>query len=211
MTWKQLFCVLVVGMTMRTTQLRSKRHSCFQLCAIKQKSYFQRKNHCHDLVIETDFFFGSSAKCFNVQRKLGCFQKQTMERYYWNRPREFLPERKQDSCHDNRVLVWHRLEQARMRTLGLSTAIPRPFTVTRFYTPQRPETRDDAQFPTLKRKQHAPPLATRFSYINLISPFNTLGKPTCGYYYTGDTDHRRKRLGFPAVDIVRTRAATAWF
>ena len=40
---------------------------------------------------------------------------------------------------------------------------------------------------------------------NDISPFFTLGKITCGYYYDRSTDHKKRFIGLPATDPVKWR------
>ena len=40
---------------------------------------------------------------------------------------------------------------------------------------------------------------------NKISPFYTLGKITCGYFYDRKTDHRRRTTGINPTDIVKWR------
>lgn len=43
------------------------------------------------------------------------------------------------------------------------------------------------------------------NYSNSYTPFYTLQKPTCGYRYSRDTDHRRKVLDVERVNIPKWR------
>ena len=40
---------------------------------------------------------------------------------------------------------------------------------------------------------------------NSLCPFNTVMKPTCGYYFSRGTDNRKKRIGIPPSDLVAWR------
>uniref|UniRef100_A0A8D0DKZ3 Ciliary microtubule inner protein 3 n=1 Tax=Salvator merianae TaxID=96440 RepID=A0A8D0DKZ3_SALMN len=44
------------------------------------------------------------------------------------------------------------------------------------------------------------------NYTNSYCPFYTLQKPTCGYRYCRDTDHRRKVLDVERVNIPKWRS-----
>ncbi|XP_060087226.1 putative uncharacterized protein CIMIP3 [Heteronotia binoei] len=43
------------------------------------------------------------------------------------------------------------------------------------------------------------------NYTNSYNPFYTLQKPTCGYRYSPDTDHKRKVLDVERMNIVKWR------
>ncbi|XP_034271147.2 putative uncharacterized protein CIMIP3 [Pantherophis guttatus] len=43
------------------------------------------------------------------------------------------------------------------------------------------------------------------NYANSYNPFYTLQKPTCGYRYCRDTDHRRKVMDIERVNIPKWR------
>ncbi|XP_062834723.1 putative uncharacterized protein CIMIP3 [Anolis carolinensis] len=43
------------------------------------------------------------------------------------------------------------------------------------------------------------------NYTNSYNPFYTLQKPTCGYRYCRDTDHRRKVLDVERVNLPKWR------
>ncbi|KAL8179112.1 UNVERIFIED_CONTAM: hypothetical protein K2H54_060128 [Gekko kuhli] len=43
------------------------------------------------------------------------------------------------------------------------------------------------------------------NYTNSYTPFYTLQKPTCGYRYSPDTDHKKKVMDVETVNIVKWR------
>lgn len=45
----------------------------------------------------------------------------------------------------------------------------------------------------------------RFRYVNSLAPFSTLGKATCGYYFSDQTDHKKYKTGIPPSDLVAWR------
>ena len=48
----------------------------------------------------------------------------------------------------------------------------------------------------------------RMSYMS-SRPFVTIGKPTCGPTYRPETDHKKRRIGIPPTNIVKSRPKTA--
>ena len=40
---------------------------------------------------------------------------------------------------------------------------------------------------------------------NSMAPFTTVGKPTCGYFFTRDTDNKKKKIGIPPTNLVKWR------
>ena len=43
---------------------------------------------------------------------------------------------------------------------------------------------------------------------NCIAPFATLAKPTCGVFFSSNTDNRKQQLGIPPTDLMRSRIGT---
>ena len=41
---------------------------------------------------------------------------------------------------------------------------------------------------------------------NCIAPFSSLGKPTCGHFFSRQTDHRKKKIGIPPSNLVQWRS-----
>ncbi|XP_020893897.1 uncharacterized protein LOC110232994 [Exaiptasia diaphana] len=65
--------------------------------------------------------------------------------------------------------------------------------------------------PTLLRKLEAGVKVQRrsdprFKYVNSLAPFSTLGKPTCGYYFSHLTDNKKYKTGIPPSDLVAWRS-----
>lgn len=42
--------------------------------------------------------------------------------------------------------------------------------------------------------------------VNSLAPFSTLGKYTCGYYFSRDTDNKKRKTGIPPSDLVAWRS-----
>ena len=42
--------------------------------------------------------------------------------------------------------------------------------------------------------------------VNSLAPFSTLGKYTCGYYFSRDTDNKKRKTGIPPSDLVSWRS-----
>lgn len=40
---------------------------------------------------------------------------------------------------------------------------------------------------------------------NCLAPFASVGKPTCGYYFSRETDHKRRLTGMPYTRTVTAR------
>ncbi|ELT96780.1 hypothetical protein CAPTEDRAFT_225125 [Capitella teleta] len=44
------------------------------------------------------------------------------------------------------------------------------------------------------------------SYLNnSVAPFATMGKPTCGFFFSRGTDHRKRNFGIPATNVAAWR------
>lgn len=48
------------------------------------------------------------------------------------------------------------------------------------------------------------------SMSNSMSPFHTSIKPTCGYFFSRDTDNKKRRIGIPPSDLVSWRSHGAY-
>lgn len=46
----------------------------------------------------------------------------------------------------------------------------------------------------------------RMKYVNSLAPFSTLGKSTCGYYFSRETDNKKRKTGIPPSNLVAWRA-----
>lgn len=42
--------------------------------------------------------------------------------------------------------------------------------------------------------------------VNSLAPFSTLGKYTCGYYFSRGTDNKKRKTGIPPSDLVAWRS-----
>ena len=46
---------------------------------------------------------------------------------------------------------------------------------------------------------------------NSVPLFATLGKPTCGYYFSFNTDHKKRLIGIPPSNLVKWRSNNRYF
>ena len=46
----------------------------------------------------------------------------------------------------------------------------------------------------------------RMKYVNSLAPFSTLGKSTCGFYFSRETDNKKTKTGIPPSNLVAWRA-----
>lgn len=111
------------------------------------------------------------------------------------------------------VLTWQRLEYMRLKQLGISNRYSRHFNVTRSSPRMKVAT------PTPKERERNLALSAyrdtgtdtqgdeKVKVNNSVAPFATLGKPTCGFFFTTDTDNRKRNFGIPASDLVKWRTA----
>ena len=42
--------------------------------------------------------------------------------------------------------------------------------------------------------------------VNSLAPFAVIGKPTCGYFFSRDTDNKKRRTGIPPTNTVKWRS-----
>lgn len=63
--------------------------------------------------------------------------------------------------------------------------------------------RDNEKKPDIPVQRLAEPWTRQ---INSLAPFSTLGKYTCGYYFSRDTDNKKRKTGIPPSDLVSWRS-----
>ena len=122
--------------------------------------------------------------------------------------------------------TWERLEDIRLQKLGLSNKFSRHFNVLRqsYNTnPSMAMKEDRVALGGLSREytmnvvnatygsqpQIPGPQRSKTTLegkkANSIAPFATVGKPTCGYFFSRETDNRKIKFGIPASDLVKWR------
>ena len=117
-----------------------------------------------------------------------------------------------------RILAWERLEARRLEKLGLKTS-PRSFVVLRSsykHANQNADAGQDVSPPisnwgpvSVNKERNAKLAIGTPTKSNSIAPFASLGKPTCGYFFNDQTDHRKKNFGIPPSDLVKWRNFSA--
>ena len=113
--------------------------------------------------------------------------------------------------HPNRLTVsWERLEAKRGAQLGLSS--PRHYynvTRTRMQDTDNNQTKD-ALRASMNSAAVAPQSAVGCPVkSNSMAPWSSLGKPTCGYFFTDQTDNKKKNFGIPPSNLVKWRQFSA--
>lgn len=121
--------------------------------------------------------------------------------------------------------TWERLEALRLQRLGLPNKYSRHFNVLRQSTnySNMPMKDDPVALGGLSReytmsvvtgsyeKKQGPgglirsKTAMDTKRSNSIAPFATVGKPTCGVFFSRETDNRKIKFGIPPSDLVKWR------
>jgi len=114
-----------------------------------------------------------------------------------------------------KTLTWQRLEELRLKSLGLSNRYSRHFNVTRaskenggqrHSMPDCGSSWEAVAMPQKEVKDFRPGTRKRGSKVNnSLAPFSTFGKPTCGFFFSRVTDNKKKNFGIPPSDLVKWR------
>merc|ERR1712050_169761 len=112
-----------------------------------------------------------------------------------------------------KLLTWERLEAKRLSKLGIPNRYSRHFTI-------------QANMNTSPRREHGvaqswggesvtssvpstpgPVMLIQAGGVkNSMVPFATEAKPTCGFFFSRQTDHKKKNFGIPPSDLVKWRS-----
>lgn len=123
-----------------------------------------------------------------------------------------------------RTLTWYRLETQRLKNLGLPNKYSRHFSNVLRGSCQAQQNEMDHLDPLAsplsfrrarpsperslqrgKTLSSMPPRPHPNNKVNSVAPFATLGKPTCGYFFTERTDNKKIKFGIPPSDLVKWR------
>lgn len=114
-----------------------------------------------------------------------------------------------------KTVTWEKLEAQRLQSLGLSNKYSRHFNVLRSSVgrPQNMMMIDDklatqGMVPGMERQKSQvgqPDGKQGKSKSNSMAPFSTVGKPTCGFFFSRETDNKKKKFGIPPSDLVKWR------
>ena len=131
---------------------------------------------------------------------------------------------------------WERLEKLRMNDLGVNNCYQRHFNMVRRHSLNEQleeglpkiydrlaldgKTREytmrvaHGNYRENSRGLGGPPLyRTPLALLknNSIAPFATIGKRTCGYFFSLNTDNRKPNIGIPPVNLIKWRThAKSW-
>jgi len=106
-----------------------------------------------------------------------------------------------------RTINWERLEFLRLKKLHLG-----PERYSRHFSRfQKSEGVDEEPTSSLELQSKQPPqyVITKDGKIrkaNSIAPFTTVGKPTCGFFFSRVTDNKKKKFGIPPTNLVKWRS-----
>lgn len=110
-----------------------------------------------------------------------------------------------------KTVTWEKLEAQRLQSLGLSNKYSRHFNVLRSSREQpRAMMIDDklatqGMVPGMERQKSQDGGTGKSSNSNSMAPFSTVGKPTCGFFFSRETDNKKKKFGIPPSDLVKWR------
>lgn len=134
-----------------------------------------------------------------------------------------MATREPTAVTNQQTVTWERLEVLRLQKLGLSNKYSRHFNVLRRSMPNQ-QTKDDqiamgglsreyalemvsgnCQRPDGLKRSKTMVEKSPSNKSNSIAPFATVGKPTCGYFFSRETDNRKLKIGIPPSDLVKWR------
>ena len=113
---------------------------------------------------------------------------------------------------DQQRLTWEHLETIRLKRLGIpnrySRHLGKEFAMPREIHPGKgPNFRSDPKpTPSTGLGSCSDDKKGVNSRNNSLAPFYTLAKPTCGYFFSRQTDNRKKNFGIPPSDLVKWRS-----
>lgn len=106
-----------------------------------------------------------------------------------------------------KTINWERLEFMRLKKLKLG-----PERYSRHFQRFQRHDEQPTQVTTVDlslNKQSTQYLITPSGEIkkaNSIAPFTTVGKPTCGFFFSRGTDNKKKKFGIPPTNLVKWRS-----
>ena len=127
-----------------------------------------------------------------------------------------------------RTVTWERLETMRLHKLGLPNKYSRHFNVLRQSMPRNMGVGEDPldnrsrDYTTVVTGSYGGQANSNMSLTrarttlgrldagilkkaNSLAPFATVGKPTCGFFFSRETDNRKIKFGIPPSDLVKWR------
>lgn len=110
---------------------------------------------------------------------------------------------------NSKAINWERLEYIRLKKLRLG-----PERYSRHFqrfqrTDGQTEQQQQRKFNDLLTKQPTEYIITAYGEIrkaNSIAPFATVYKPTCGFFFSRETDNKKKKIGIPPTNLVKWRS-----
>ncbi|XP_076445450.1 ciliary microtubule inner protein 3-like [Babylonia areolata] len=111
-------------------------------------------------------------------------------------------------------LTWEHLESVRLKKLGIPNRYSRHLGKD-FALPQE---KHPSTGPSWKTNLKPKPVTNNVGRgddrkavsctNNSLAPFYTVAKPTCGYFFSRQTDNKKRNFGIPPSDLVKWRSFT---
>lgn len=103
-----------------------------------------------------------------------------------------------------KTINWERLEFLRLKKLHLG-----PERYSRHF--QRFQRYEDPSYSTelpvpRQQTQYVITSTGEIRKANSLAPFTTVGKPTCGFFFSRVTDNKKKKFGIPPTNLVKWRS-----
>lgn len=104
-----------------------------------------------------------------------------------------------------KTINWERLEFLRLKKLKLGPErYSRHFT--RFQRAEEEQPSSSLEFQTKQTTQYVITPSGEIRKANSLAPFTTVGKPTCGVFFSRVTDNKKKKFGIPPTNLVKWRS-----
>lgn len=105
-----------------------------------------------------------------------------------------------------KTINWERLEFIRLKKLKLGPErYSRHFQRFQRFEDQAGQTTGDLTI-TRQSTQYVITPSGEIRKSNSLAPFTTVGKPTCGFFFSRGTDNKKKKFGIPPTNLVKWRS-----
>lgn len=104
---------------------------------------------------------------------------------------------------NQKTITWERLEFIRLKKLHMG---PERYS-RHFQRFQRENPQIRHSLPSVDMKGYViGPDGEIIKKSNSLAPFSTVGKPTCGFFFSRITDNKKKKFGIPPTNLVKWRS-----
>jgi hypothetical protein len=110
-----------------------------------------------------------------------------------------------------RLITWRMMEALRLENLGIPNRYSRHVNIIALAGYQHASQPPVGPIPSISPRLERGPRIGGDSVIktnNSLAPFATVGKPTCGYYFSRDTENKKVKIGIPPSNLVKWRSSS---